>query len=396
MTFSQPEPSPDFYATPHWCLKQLGIIEPDHQQGGRYQRFREAIRRLSGVIYENDQFFDPLRGEHRDVAFGFLKYSLPIDPESSRAWHFVWDQQWFRFAQAISGSFAFDFELYLSLDPASRRLFLLLQKIFWRNDHSPAFELRQLGINVLGFADTLETKVIKQKLLRTAQVLLQHDIIRLPLGVQDLKGLFEKRSKGVHVVRFERGAYFDQQPQPVAMSHHDSPLAEPLQVIGFDARSIARILSDYKPQLIQEWADITLAAVERNLIKQSPQAYFMHYIREAQAQRTTPPDWWREIRRQEFHRQREDQQEDRRQGSEDAAFEHYLKDEGRAAFERVMSRLFEGLKSAGQDEQDARRNAEYTARVHLRRQFRDEHPEHVQNGPVSFAQMLRHREGSGE
>jgi hypothetical protein len=170
-------------------------------------------------------------------------------------------------------------------------------------------------------------------------------------------------------------------------------LAEPLQALGFDRNAIVRILKQYKPRLIQEWADITLAAVERKLIKQSAQAYFMHYIREAAESRTTPPDWWRALRKQEFERDNQgSQREQRKPQGEDAAFEEYLKQQGKAAFERVMSRLFESLRSAGQDEQDARRHAEYTARVHLRRQFREEHPELVDSGPVSFARLLkRHR-----
>ena len=56
LTFSQPEPSVDFYATPHWCLRQLGIVDRVNQQQKRYDIFREEIRRLAGVVYENDRF----------------------------------------------------------------------------------------------------------------------------------------------------------------------------------------------------------------------------------------------------------------------------------------------------------------------------------------------------
>ena len=85
LTFTQVDPEADFYATPHWCLRQLGIVDSVNQQNTRYRGFRDAIRRLAGVVYTNDSLWDPIRGEHRDVAFGFLKYSLPIDPNSSRA-----------------------------------------------------------------------------------------------------------------------------------------------------------------------------------------------------------------------------------------------------------------------------------------------------------------------
>ena len=174
------QPQTDFYATPHWCLRQLGIGESSKLDGKRYRLFREAIRRLAGVVYTNDQFWDPVRGEHRDVAFGFLKYSLPIDPLSSRAWHFVHDQQWFSMCQAVQGSFSFDFSVYRQLDYASRRLFLLLQKIFYRLDRSPKFEIRQLGVSTLGYSMALPTKVIKRKLVKIAENLLDLRVIELP------------------------------------------------------------------------------------------------------------------------------------------------------------------------------------------------------------------------
>lgn len=388
LTFSQPEPSTDFYATPHWCLKALGIVDSDNEQGKRYQLFRDAIRRLSGVIYENDRFYDPVRGEHRDVAFGLLKYSLPIDQNSTRAWHFVWDAQFFRMAESIKGSFIFDFEMYRSLDPASRRLFLLLQKIFWRNDQSPAFEIRQLGVGTLGFSETLETKRIKQKLLGCANTLLVANVIQLPVGVSETKKLFEKRGKGNHVVRFSRGAYFDQLPV-ATFSMNESPLIDPLKALGFDDAAIQRILKQYKPRLIQEWTDITLAAIERKLIKQSPQAYFTHYINEAAMKRTTPPDWWREQQKREFQSQYKPTDSNDAGESEETAFQKYLESRGREAFERVMQRMFDQYREAGQSETLARQQAQRTARMQLRRQFQEEHPEQEPRESSSLAMLLR-------
>ncbi len=391
LTFAQPEPSADFYATPHWCLRQLGLIETGQEQGSRYQLFRDAIRRLAGVVYENDHFYDPLRGEHRQVAFGLLKYSLPLDDTSSRAWHFVWDAQWFRFCEAVAGSFTFDFATYRQLDVASRRMFLLLSKMFWRNDHSPAFELRQLGVNTLGFAGTLATKEIKQKLVRVAQTMLDHEIISLPPDITSVRGLFTKRSKGVHVVQFSRGVYFERVTQPqVTFTADESPLVEPLEKIGFDRATIRRILGEFPSRLIAEWSDITLAAVERKLIRESPPAYFQHYIRQAKAQKTSPPDWWRELQKQERAKQTDRPQESAA-GSEQAAFEQYLQSEARDAFERVMDRLFQQLQLDGQDESEARSNADRFARMHLSRQFRTDHPEFSGDSSASLSQLIRQR-----
>jgi hypothetical protein len=391
LTFAQSEPSMDFYATPHWCLRHLGIVEASAEQGKRYAIFRAAIRRLAGVVYENDRFYDPVRGEHRDVAFGFLKYSLPIDEASSRAWHFVWDPQFFRCCQAIAGSFQFDLDLYRSLDYASRRLFLLLQKIFWRNDHSPAFELRELGVNALGFAPTVDTWDLKQKLARVATTLLEKGVVTLPHSATGVADLFVKESKGVHTVQFWRGPYFERKREPLgAASVADSPLVEPLTALGFEAAAVRRILRQYKPALVQEWADIALAAKERGLITKSPQAYFMHYIREAATKRTTPPDWWREARKEEFLRQ-QPRAEPGSTDDEKRRFETYLRTEAADAFERVMGRLFQKLTEAGQNEHDARASAEYTARMHLRRKFREDHPESDGSRPTRLGDMLKKR-----
>ena len=58
----------------------------------------------------------------------------------------------------------------------------------------------------------------------------------------------------------------------------------------------------YPIRLLQEWADITLAAIERHgrrFFKRSPQAYFIDNVRHAAAGQRTPPDWWHQLRKSE-------------------------------------------------------------------------------------------------
>jgi hypothetical protein len=70
LTLSEPEPEIEFCATPHFCLRKLGVIDQFAKRGGRqYRQFTQAIERLSLVRYRNDKFYDPLRGEHRRVSF---------------------------------------------------------------------------------------------------------------------------------------------------------------------------------------------------------------------------------------------------------------------------------------------------------------------------------------
>ena len=266
LTFQQPEPSGDFYATPHYVLKELDCLEAgsERTKGGKnYRDFRQSLARLSEVTYKNERFYDPIRGEHRDVSFGFLKYSLPIDANSARAWRIVWDIQFFEFCKVTGGYLLFDLDTYRELDFASRRLFLTLKKIFHRCSISPIYEIRHICINVLGFAPGMELKHHKAKLARCAEKLAEREIIELPEA--GVKGLFEKKGVGSYTIQFRRGRYFEKPqatraPAPAA----ESAMYEPLRAIGFEDAAIARIVAKYGPELIQTWTDITLAAKEKH------------------------------------------------------------------------------------------------------------------------------------
>ena len=82
----------------------------------------------------------------------------------------------------------------------------------------------------------------------------------------------------------------------------ESTLADPLQSIGFAGHEIQRILHRFDENLIQQWSDVTLAAIEhkgRTFFKRSPQAFFMYNVQHAAQGTRTPPDWWVELRKRE-------------------------------------------------------------------------------------------------
>jgi hypothetical protein len=369
---SQPEPEPEFHATPYWCLRQLGIVNASKKGSKEFTQFRQGIGRLAGIRYENDAFYDPIRGEHRQVSFGFLNYSLPLTEHSSRAWRFAWDPIFFELCEANRGALRFDLSVYRDLSPAARRLYLLLKKVFWRNDHSPDLEVRHLAVNILGFSDTLETHTLKKKIARCVAELLDHEIVQLGLGQQRVGDCFVKKAKGVYHLQLHRGSRRDGGTSRIA-EITDSPLYDPLVAIGFDQASIRRILATYPAKLIEQWADITLAAEEKKLVQTSPPAYFQYYIQKAHAKSATPPDWWREMQKEQRKAERDQEQNKstlRGVDSEDREFEQYLQTEAKDAFERVMSRLTRTFMNAGKDPRDAKEVAEYQARMHLRNKFR--------------------------
>ena len=359
LTLSQPNPETEFHATPHYCLRHLGLVDAHARRGGRqYQQFAAAIERLSWVKYGCDAFYDPIRAEHCQVRFSFFSYRLPADPASSRAWRFHWDGQFFEFVKAAGGSLRFDLELYRRLSPAARRLFLLVSKIFPRSAQTPRMDLRHLAVDVLGLSGALPAKHLLAKSRRICAELAAEGVI---LSVQ--QDTIQKRDKGRYGVMLQRGHGFGRQQQ-AATNLITSPLAEPLRSIGLDEAGIGRVLRQYPLSTVREWADITLAATERfgmRFFKRSPVAYFLDNLKKSVADGRTPPDWWHDIRKAEDREQARhdrDRPAKKRQGSS-------LEDSSRQAFDHLRSELFQQLRSAGLDECAALREASRQAQRHF-------------------------------
>ena len=302
LTLDQPDPDGEFHATPHYCLRQLGLIDQRQRRGGlQYRQFAEALERLSSVSYHFDAFYDPIRREHRRVGFHFLSYSLPLDDQSGRAWRFVWDPVFLELVRPVGGHLPFDLPTYRQLDPASRRLFLLLTKIFRRRRSTQQFDVRKLCVSVMGFAQTVSTRDLKRKLTRCVRKLAELQVVTACA----LEPEYERTGVGQYTLRLHRGDYFrNTMKTSTALRNSESPLADPLRTIGFDERAIHRLLRDYSVPVLREWTDITLAAIERRVIRKTPMAYFVDNVKHAATGSRTPPDWWHDLRRQERCTQR--------------------------------------------------------------------------------------------
>lgn len=296
LTFAQPEASPEFFATPHYCLSRLGVVATGSKGGKTYRLFRESLSRLAGVRYENDRFYDPLRKEHRRVRFGLLGYSLPLDPRSSRAWRIVWDAQFFEFCRATGGGLHFDLALYRRLDPASRRLYLLLEKVFYRRKVSPRFGVRDLAVGTLGFSPSLPTRKLRARLLRSSELLRSAGVLGGPARIS------ARGDDGY--VQFDRGRR--RRPPAQRLGPIDSPLIEQMSGLGFDKRDAGRVLRTYPNRLVRQWCDITQAALEQRgseFFRRSPAAYLIDNLKAAERGERTAPDWFVESQKAELLRE---------------------------------------------------------------------------------------------
>jgi hypothetical protein len=292
MTAADPESDGEFHATRHYCLRRLGLIDVKTRRGGRqYRDFTAAIERLACVRYQCDKFYDPIRGEHRRVTFGFFSYSLPLEDDSSRAWRFVWDPIFFEFVRAAGGALRFNLEIYRQLDVGSRRLYLFLTKLFFRQSVTSRLDLSEVAEQILGVAPSVSLRDKKAKLRRCADQLVRH-------GVVDRVEI-TRTGKGKFSLVFHRGSVYRRAIMEPAF---ETPLHESLLSIGFDVAGADRILRRFQHALVREWVDITLAAGERfgpQFFKRGAPAYLTDNLKHATAGSRTPPDWWHELRREE-------------------------------------------------------------------------------------------------
>ncbi|WP_143549119.1 hypothetical protein [Rhodopirellula bahusiensis] len=294
LTLSLQDDRSDLVATPHWCLRQLGVVDTRSARGGeQYRLFRDAIRRLSVTSYLCDAFYDPIKAEHREVSFHFFSYDLPSG-SSHRAWRFNWDRTFYDLAKHGASQLRFDLELYRSLDPASRRLFLFVSKIFHRRSSLPSFDLRYVAVELMGFSPTVTLRDLRIKVIRCLKKLDACNVVR--------DAEISRVSKGKYLLSANRGVYFDQRAEDKASMKKLQPIIETLIGLGFETGAAYSLSRKYPARLLEEWADITQAASERfgrPFFKKSPMAFFVDSVSKASKGQRTAPDWWHEVRREE-------------------------------------------------------------------------------------------------
>jgi hypothetical protein len=138
----------------------------------------------------------------------------------------------------------------------------------------------------------------------------------------------------------------------------ESPLIEPLKKIGLDNRAIQRLLSKFKTPMLNQWTDITLAAMERfgkPFFRKSPAAYLIDNLNHAAKGKRLPPDWWHEIRKAE-ERALAKPIRDKRVG--DNPDRNSLPEKAIASFDEINETIFGHFLASGQNKKLAKVNSE--------------------------------------
>lgn len=264
ITFVDRNPVLELTATPHFLCRQLGLPIG----GTHYKRLRESISRLSTVHYRNTAWWDRQRGQHRDVGFHFLSYDLSTETKptdrSREPWTLIWDPLFFRLMLQSQGFIWFDFQSYRKLkQPAARRGFLLLQKIFHHRDTTPKFDLKAFATNQLGYSPSLELKSIRQKIKRIIQNWQE-------LGVVDENAdpeqFFDQTGPGQWTICLRRGSRFANpqalRPWTRVNKAEEHPAYELLQQLGLPDHEIQEIFINNQERMIYV---IRAALLSRNV-----------------------------------------------------------------------------------------------------------------------------------
>lgn len=283
ITFADPRPVPELTATPHYLCRQLGLpIGGDH-----YKRLRESMHRLSEVVYRNSAWWDRQRGQHRDVGFHFLSHDLPTasdhrtDDQDREPWTILWDPLFFRLMDTSRGFVWFDFDTYRALrNPAARRGYLLLRKIFHHRETSPRFDMRAFATQQLGYAAGLEPKSIRQKLKSLIATWQEQGIVD---PETDTESFFERKGPGEWTLILRRGPRFaepaDRPSLPTGRAA-DHPSYEILAHLDLTHAEIVDIQRRYRDNLIYV---VRAAQMARSVQKQTgdpdgARSAFMEYL----------------------------------------------------------------------------------------------------------------------
>ena len=140
--------------------------------------------------------------------------------------------------RAAGGALRFNLKVYRQLDVASRRLYLFLTKLFFRQSVTSRLDVVEVAEQILGVARSVSLRDKKAKLQRCIDQLTRHDVIQ--------RGEVTRVGKGKFTMVLHRGSVFR---RPVMEPAFESPLHESLLTIGFDVPGADRILRRFKHRI---------------------------------------------------------------------------------------------------------------------------------------------------
>lgn len=294
------------HLTVDFLARRLGLSATCQKD---YLRIRSRIFRFSFVKYTNSAFWNQETKTHDIINFGFFNIaSLSRVTESRRPVTFEWDPTFLRLVGG-SACLAFDYELYLTLPPALRRLYLIANRDGWNQRESGVFLADDFAIHQIGYSDNPErAKLRRQKLRQLLTAAEDLGIIRPSPG---WNGYFRTATQGAYngrtLLRWMRGPALRKKGGRTKAADRTEPADDALydqvkEILDEDGKPMSpqtyrRLLAEFGPAGMQKHILVILAQKEHRpgSFRRSEVATFIDRLQNDYAE----PDWFASLKKAE-------------------------------------------------------------------------------------------------
>lgn len=294
------------YLTVDFLARQLGLPATCQKD---YLRIRSRIFRFSFVKYTNSAFWNSESKSYDIVNFGFFNLaSLSRVTESRRPVVFEWDRTFFRLLNH-STFLTFDYELYRTLSPTLRRLYLIANRDGWNQKHSGIFVAADFAIHQIGYTE--EPARSRDRMFKLRKLLKEAEACGIIRPFPDWRGYFQTINqgprKGELALRWSRGPLLrakstDDGRRFTDRAENDALYAQVQEIHDEDRKPVTlpvyrRLLSQFGRDMIQKHIAVILAQKEHHprSFKKSELAAFINRLQHDHAE----PDWFQDLKRAE-------------------------------------------------------------------------------------------------
>lgn len=295
------------YLTVDFIAKQLGL--PADGQAS-YQRIRSRLFRFSYVKYTNSAFWNREEQGYDIRNFSFYNLAgMSRLTESRRPIAIEWDRSFLDIVRAGS-LLTFDYDLYLTLSPALRRLYLIANRDGWNQRDSSLFQADEFATHQIGYDD--KSSLQKIRLFKLKKLLSAAEDVGIIRPYAPWKGYFSTptsgRDAGTTLLRWSRGPSLRTKAEHASERlftdriENDALYAQVRELKDEDNKpcppdTFRRLVTRFGRDCMQRQVVVVLAQKEHHAgqFKKSELAAFIN-----RCQHNHPePDWYQDLRRAE-------------------------------------------------------------------------------------------------